>query len=64
MTENGEIVYQFYRKPIANKHTVMKTSGMDKHQKMRTLSQECFRRLHNTSKNISEDVILGLIIGF
>ena len=38
MTENGEIVYQFYRKPIANKHTVMKTAAMDKHQKTKALS--------------------------
>ena len=38
MTENGEIEYAFYRKPIANKHTVMKTSAMDKHQKMKALS--------------------------
>ena len=42
----------------------MKTSAMDKHQKMRTLSQECFRRLHNTSENISEDVKLGILNEF
>ena len=64
MNDNGEIEHVFYRKPIANKHLVMKNSAMDKHKKMNTLSQECFRRLHNTSESICEDIKLSILNEF
>ena len=64
MNVNGEIEHLFYRKPIANRHTIMKTSAMEHSQKMKTLSQECFRRLHNTGDNVSESKKLDILNEF
>ena len=42
----------------------MKSSAMDQSQKMKTLSQECFRRLHNTSDNVPESVKISILNEF
>ena len=64
MNADGKIEHIFYRKPIANKTTIMKSSAMDQSQKMKTLSQECFRRLHNTSDNVPESVMNNILNEF
>ena len=64
MNADGKIERVFFRKPIANKTTVMKSSAMDQSKKMKTLSQECFRRLHNTSDNVPESVKINILNEF
>merc|ERR1712082_272050 len=51
-SSSKEIVYMFYQKPMSNRLVTLKTSAMTMRQKMTILTQECFRRLHNSSPNL------------
>ena len=50
--ETGNIEYEFYKKPVASKVVTMKNSAMPWNVKYATLSQQCFKRIHNTSEDI------------
>ena len=55
INDDNKIVFMFYKKPIQNRLTVMKKSAMPMNKKIRLLTQEWFRRIHNTSDDIPED---------
>jgi len=48
---NKKIEYEFYKKPIAGKVVTMKNSAMALSVKFATLTQQCYKRIHNTSEN-------------
>ena len=58
---NQSINYIFYEKPTKSKLVISKTSALPKSMKMKSLTQEVFRRLHNTKesimKNYSNDIL-------
>ena len=49
---------------MASKKVVSKKSAMSHRQKITTLTQECFRRLHNTSDDIDENVKIVILNEF
>ena len=49
---SNEIYYEFYEKPTKNPLVISKDSAMPKSKKINTISQEVFRRLHNTKHEI------------
>ena len=53
---NNEIEYIFYKKPMSSDYVTLKNSALSMQQKMATLTQQCFSRIHNTSDNVDEDV--------
>ena len=54
--DNNNIEFIFYKKPIANKYVTHKSSAQSIKQKMNTLTQQCFSRLHNTSEELDDSV--------
>ena len=58
------IDYIFYQKPMASKKVILKSSAMSYRNKIITLTQECFRRLHNTSESIEESVKIVILNKF
>ena len=60
----GNIEFIFYRKPVANNLVTLKSAAASLQQKMATLTQQCFMRLHNTSENASEITKLTLLNEF
>ena len=53
---SGKIEYIFYKKTVANRLGTLKTSPYSIKNKMTILTQECFRRLHNTSEHADQKV--------
>ena len=47
-----KIEYKFYKKSMASKLVTMKTSAMSMKAKMNILTQQCFKRFHNTCDDI------------
>ena len=43
----------FYKKPTANKFVTHRNSALSMKNKVTILSQECFRRMHNTSESVN-----------
>ena len=58
------IEYEFYRKPVTNKCVMLNTSANSMQQKMATLTQMCFMRLHNTSPDASENTKIRVLDDF
>ena len=50
--ERRQIYYEFYEKPTKNQLVMSKDSAMPKSKKIDALSQEVFRRIHNTKHEI------------
>ena len=63
-TDNNNIYYKFYEKPTKNTLVISKTSAMPKSKKFDTLSQEVFRRLHNTKEEIDWTIKVGILEKF
>ena len=55
VNSNGKIEHKFYKKPCANRLITMKDSAFSMRNKITILTQECFRRLHNTSEFVSDE---------
>ena len=51
----NKIEYSYYKKPVASRMVTMKTSAMSKNVKFATLTQDCFKRFHNTCENTPFD---------
>ena len=62
--ESRMIEYKFYRKPMVNKMLMHSESAFSMKSKITILTQECFRRLHNTSKEINKDVKIDILNEF
>ena len=56
MNNKGKIEYIFYKKPMANRLGTLKSSAYSVKNKMTILTQECFRRLHNTSESVGDKI--------
>ena len=55
LDEENEIEYIFYEKPMKIKIVVGKSSALPNNVKKKTLTQEVFRRLHNTRDKILDE---------
>ena len=64
INSSNKIEYIFYQKPMNNRTVVSKDSAFSTQQKMAILSQECFRRLHNTSETANEEVKTEIMDSF
>ena len=62
--ENMQIEYIFYKKPMASKYVTMKDSAMSSSVKFATLTQQCFRRIHNTCENTPFDTKIEVLNDF
>ena len=64
INDHGKIEYIFYKKPAANRLGTLKSSAYSIHNKMTILTQECFRRLHNTSEHCDNKVKENILSEF
>ena len=62
MNKENKVDYIFYKKPMASDKVVLKSYAMSNKQKITTLTQEVFRRLHNTSGEMDENVKIVMLI--
>ena len=60
----GRVEYIFYKKPAKNRFSVLKNSALSIKNKMTILTQECFRRLHNTSELVEDSVKADILNEF
>ena len=60
----GKVEYIFYKKPAANRFSVLKNSALSIKNKMTILAQECFKRLHNTSELVEDSVKADILNEF
>ena len=51
------ILFKFYRKPMAEKISNLQSSASPEGQKVVTATQECIRRLKNTSRDLPPEVV-------
>ena len=51
------ILFQFYKKPMANKCSNLARNGLPNGQQLNTSVQECIRRLKNTSRDLQENIV-------
>ena len=52
LDDEGKLIYKFYQKPCVNRQVVNKNSAIPLRTKFTILTQECFRRLHNSSDEL------------
>ena len=64
VNEIGEIDFKYYQKPSANTRVTLKSSALSMKSKITTLSQECFRRLHNTRESHENSVVVNTLDEF
>ena len=64
INKDNRVDYVFYKKPMASDKVVLRSSAMSYRQKITTLTQEVFRRLHNTSDKIHENVKIVILNQF
>ena len=64
INNENKIEYHFYQKPMCNKTVILKNSAFSMNQKISSLTQECFRRLHNTSAKINEEIKIQILNEF
>ena len=62
--ENNRIEHIFYKKPVANRLGTLKTAAYSMQSKMNILTQECFRRLHNTSDFVDSEIKMNILNTF
>ena len=62
--ENNKIFYQFFEKPTKTRFVISKDSAMPIKKKIETLSNEVFRRLHNTKHEISWEIKIEILEKF
>ena len=55
LNDQNEVEYVFYEKPMKSKMVIGKASALPNNVKMKTLTQEVFRRMHNTKETILEE---------
>ena len=60
---NGMVKYMFYEKPMASTRVTHRRSAMGENAKMASLSQELIRRLTNTSIDLPQNIIDGVLVG-
>ena len=59
--DNDRVYYEYYEKPTKSKFVISKSSAMPKSAKMESLSQGIFRRLHNTKREIDNNVKINIL---
>ena len=64
LNEEQHIFYQFYEKPTKSRLVISKDSAMPIKKKIDSLSQEIFRRLHNTKEEVSWEVKVAILNKF
>ena len=62
--DNRKIEYSFYKKPMAAKVVIMKNSAMSSNVKYATLTQQCFKRIHNTCESTPFEIKVELLNQF
>ena len=61
---DSNIQYIFYEKPMRSNLVVGKNSALPEAMKMRTLTQEAYRRIHNTRLNLHVDCLPDILTTF
>ena len=64
INEVGKIDYKFFKKPCANRLGTLKDSAYSMKNKITILTQECFRRLHNTSESMDDKINGDILSGY
>ena len=64
MLSNGEIIYKFYEKPMANQLCILESAAMAQEAKASILVQEVCRRLLNTSELIDQSTRDSILTEF
>ena len=64
MNDMKEIEYLFYEKPMRSNLVIGKKSALPQSMKMRSLTQEAFRRIHNTRENLHEEFLPDTLTKF
>ena len=59
--DDDKVYYEYYEKPTKSKFVISKSSAMPKTAKMESLSQGVFRRLHNTKREIDNNVKINIL---
>ena len=54
MDNNNKVMYKFYKKPMANKYTMMANSAVSDRVKRSTMTNEAMRRLLCCSENLDQ----------
>ena len=62
MTPSQNLSFQFYEKEMKTKKVISKLSALSMKDKMTILTQEAFRRLHNTKEDVDEEVKTEIIL--
>ena len=61
---HNEVDYNFFEKPMRNILVIGEKSALPRKTKMTILTQEVFRRLHNTKESLNKDVINSILNKF
>ena len=62
--QDNQIMYKFYKKPVANPRLMLEKSAMPKNVKRSSLVQEGIRRLRNTKRELPWDVKSEILSDF
>ena len=62
--DGNKVYYSFYEKPTRSPYVISKSSAMPLRKKFECLSQEVFRRLHNTKQEIHNEEMIVIMNKF
>ena len=64
LDDENKIFFQFYEKIMKNRKVISRSSAMPMKMKMTVLTQEVFRRLHNTKEDVPEETKVDILNRF
>ena len=64
INDEGYVEHVFYRKPMATNILTHKDSALSNKTKFTILTQECLRRMHNTSENVDKTTKVDILYEF
>ena len=64
MDNNNKVMYKFYKKPMANKYTMMANSAVSDRVKRSTMTNEAMRRLFCCSDNLDPSIRVRIMEDF
>ena len=64
LSDDEQIYYMFYEKPMKSRFVMTKMSAMPMKMKITCLTQEAFRRLHNTKQEVDENTKIDIMNNF
>ena len=64
MTDDDQIDFMFYEKPVKGRRVINKTSALPNNVNMKTMTLENYRLLHNTKSTILEEFKCSILNEF